>query len=40
MGYLKSLVLETPVETDIELFARIVAANDIIKNTSGIFVRI
>ena len=39
-GYLKSLVFETPVQTDIELVARIVAANDIIKNTSGIFVRV
>ena len=28
----------TPVETDIELVARIVAAYDIIENTSGIFV--
>ena len=39
-GYLQSLVFETPVETDIELIARIVAAYDIIQNTSGIFVRV
>ena len=39
-GYLKSLVFEIPVETDIELIARIVAAYDIIQNTSGIFVRV
>ena len=36
-GYLKSLVFETPVETDLELVARMVAAYDIIQNTSGIF---
>ena len=35
--YLKSLVFETPVETDMELVTRIVAAYDIIQNTSGIF---
>ena len=39
-GYLKSLVFEIPVETDIELVVRIVAAYDIIQNTSGIFVRV
>ena len=38
--YLQSLVFETPVETDMELVARIVAACDIIQNTSGIFVRL
>ena len=38
--YLKSLVFETPVETDKELVARIEAACDIIQNTSGIFVRV
>ena len=37
--YLNSLVFETPVETDMELVTRIVAAYDIIQNTSGIFVR-
>ena len=37
-GYLKSLGFETPVETDMELVARIVAACDI-QNTPGIFVR-
>ena len=39
-GYLKSLVFEIPVETDIELVVRIVAAYDIIHNTSEIFVRV
>ena len=39
-GYLKSLVFETPVETDMELVARIVAACDVIRNTLGIFVRV
>ena len=39
-GYLMSLVFETPVETDIELVARIVAAYDTIQNTSGIIVRV
>ena len=38
--YLNSLVFETPVETDTELVTRIVAAYDIIQNTSGIFVRV
>ena len=38
-GYLKSLVFETPVETGIELVARIVAVYYIIQNTSGIFVK-
>ena len=38
--YLNSLVFETPVETDKELVARIVAVYDIIHNTSGIFVRV
>ena len=33
-------MFETPVETDIELVARIVAAYDIIQNTSAIFVRV
>ena len=33
-------MFETPVETDIELVAKIVAAYDIIQNTSGIFVRV
>ena len=33
-------MLETPVETDMELVTRIVAAYDIIQNTSGIFVRV
>ena len=37
-GYLNSLVFETPVETDMELVTRIVAAYDIIQNTSGMFV--
>ena len=36
---IKSFVFETPFEMDIELVARIVAAYDIIQNTSGIFVR-
>ena len=36
--YLKSLVFETPVETNMELVARILAACDIIKNIPGIFV--
>ena len=40
LGYLKPLVIETPVETDIELVTRIVAAYDIIQNTSGLFVRV
>ena len=40
MGISKVLVFETPVETDIELVARIVAACDIIQNTSGIFVKV
>ena len=30
-------MFETPVETDMELVTRIVAANDIIQNSSGIF---
>ena len=38
--YLNSLVFKTPVETDMELVARIVAAYDIIQNTSGILVRV
>ena len=38
--YLNSLVFETPVETDMELVTTIVAAYDIIQNTSGIFVRV
>ena len=38
-GYLKSLVFETPIETGMELVARIVAACDI-KNIIGIFVRV
>ena len=38
--YINSLVFEAPVETDIELVTRIVAAYDIIQNTSGIFVRV
>ena len=33
-------MFEIPVETDMELVARIVAAYDIIHNTSGIFVRV
>ena len=33
-------MFETPVETDIELVAIIVAAYDIIQKTSGIFVRV
>ena len=33
-------MFETPVETDMELVARIVAAYDIIRNTLGIFVRV
>ena len=37
--YLKSLLFETPVETDMELVARIVAAYDFIRNTPGILVR-
>ena len=39
LEYLKSLVFETPVETDMDLVARIVAACDIIQNTQGILVR-
>ena len=39
-GYLNSLVFETPVEMDMELVARIVAAYDTIQNTSGKFVRV
>ena len=38
--YLKSLVFETQIQTDMELDAIIVAACDIIQNTSGIFVRL
>ena len=38
--YLKSLVFETPVETDMKLVVRIAAACDIIQNTPGIFVRV
>ena len=38
--YLNSLVFETPVEWYMELVFRIVAAYDIIHNTSGIFVRV
>ena len=38
--YLNSLVFETPVETEMELVARIVAAYDIIPNTSGLIVRV
>ena len=34
-GYLKSLVFEAPVETDMELVARIVAACDVIESTLG-----
>ena len=37
--YLNSLVFQTPVETDMELVTRIVAAYDIIQNTE-IFVRV
>ena len=33
-------MFETTFETDIELVARIIAAYDIIQNTSGIFVRV
>ena len=33
--YVNSLVFETPVETDMELVTRIVAAQDIIKKTKG-----
>ena len=33
-------MFETPVETDMELVARIVAAYHIIQNTTGIFVRV
>ena len=33
-------MFETPVETDMELVTRIVAAYDIVQNTSGIFVRV
>ena len=33
-------MFETSVETDMELVTRIVAAYDIIQNTSGIFVRV
>ena len=33
-------MFDTPVETDMELAARIVAAYDIIQNTSGVFVRV
>ena len=33
-------MFETPVETDIKLVARIIAAYDIIQNTSGIFVMV
>ena len=33
--YLNSLAFETPVETDMELVTGIVAAYDIIQNTSG-----
>ena len=39
-GYLKSLVFEAPVETDMEFVGTIVAAYDIIQNTSGIFLRV
>ena len=39
-AYLKSLVFETPVETNMELVARIVSPYDFIQNTSGIFVRV
>ena len=39
-GYIKSLVYETPVETEEELIARIVAAFDKVRNTPGIFARI
>ena len=39
-GYLKSLVFETTVETDMDLVARIVAACDVIQNTAGIFVMV
>ena len=35
-GYLKSLVFETPVETNLELVSRNVAACDVIQNTPGI----
>ena len=38
--YLNSLVFETPVKTDMELLARIVADYDIIHNSTGIFVRL
>ena len=37
--YLDSLVFETPVEIDMELVTRIVAAYDI-QNTLGIFLRV
>ena len=39
-GYLKSLVFETPMKTDMELVARIAAACDVIQNTLGIFVMV
>ena len=40
MGISKFTCVNDPVETDMELVARIVAAYDIIHNTSGIFVRV
>ena len=39
-GNIRIHLFETPVETDMELVTRIVAAYDIIQNTSGIFVRV
>ena len=39
-GNLKSLVFETPVETNMELVGRIVAACNVIQDTPGIFVRV
>ena len=39
-GYLKTLEFETPVQTEMELISRIVAACDVIQNTPGLFISV
>jgi len=39
-GYIKSLVYETPVDSEEELIARVVAAFDVVRNDPGIFARV
>ena len=39
-GHLKSLVYESPVDTDEELFGRVLAASLVVQQTPGIFERV